>query len=73
MIRADRQTIEIDIYRNERHESWLQAAIMEIEGDTLKICAAGSLSLARPEEFTSTMHNQNMLWIARRCDEPLPD
>jgi uncharacterized protein (TIGR03067 family) len=73
MIRADRQIIEIDIHRDDRHESWLQAGIMEIEGDNLQICAAGSPSHSRPEDFRSTMQNENMLWVAQRCDEPLPD
>jgi uncharacterized protein (TIGR03067 family) len=72
-MKVDRQPMEIDITRDDLPNSWLQQCIFEIRGDTLRICGAGSVDKPRPSQFTSTGANDQMLYVAERCDEPLPE
>ena len=71
-INVDCQPMEININRDDLPNSWIQKCIFEVTGDTLRICGAGSVDRPRPSQFTSTPVNGQMLYLAERCDEPLP-
>jgi uncharacterized protein (TIGR03067 family) len=64
--------LKIDIQRDDLWEPWLQPGIVEVLGDTLRICAASSEGEPRPTRFGSTDHGGETLYVAERCDEPLP-
>lgn len=62
----------IDITRTDRWEPWTEKAIVEVEGDSLRLCSAGSGENDRPDQFESSVANGWTLYFARRCDEPVP-
>jgi hypothetical protein len=64
--------VEIDITRADRWDPWLQRCIVEVVGDTLRICGAGSETQPRPVNFTSSADDEQILYVAERCDEPVP-
>jgi hypothetical protein len=72
-LQCDRSPMEIDITRNDLQQSWLQKCIFEISGDVLQICGSGLAILPRPSAFTSSITNQQILYVANRCNEPRPD
>lgn len=63
---------EIDISRTDRREPWVQRCIIEVIEDTLRIRGAAAATMPRPKEFTSTVENGQVLYLAERCHEPLP-
>jgi uncharacterized protein (TIGR03067 family) len=71
-MKADRTPMEIDILRDDLQDPWLQKCIFEVGGDKLRICAAGSPTMPRPSQFSSTVDDQQVLYVAERCNEPLP-
>jgi uncharacterized protein (TIGR03067 family) len=64
--------IEIDITRNDRWEPWTERAIVKVEGDALQVCSAGSADKGTPDRFESSAATGWTLYIATRCDEPVP-
>jgi uncharacterized protein (TIGR03067 family) len=72
VIRADCAPMELDVTRDDLEPSWVQKSIVEVKGDTLRICGAGTARRRRPAKFTSTASNKQLLYVAERCDEPLP-
>jgi uncharacterized protein (TIGR03067 family) len=69
---VDRTPMEMDITRDDLVHSWVQKCIFEVAGDTLRICGGGSRTSSRPSEFTSTEDDDQVLYVAERCNEPLP-
>lgn len=63
----------IDITRNDRWEPWVDLAVIEVVGDTLRICVAGTPDGPRPDTFESSEANDRTLYVAERCDEPVPE
>jgi hypothetical protein len=72
-LQCDRFPMEIDITREDLPESWLQKCIFELADNTLQICGAGSAVVPRPSGFSSSIANQQILYIAKRCNEPQPN
>jgi len=62
----------IDITRNDLNNPWLQRGIFSVANGILKLCMAGHESDERPNEFTSTPSNNHLMYVASRCDEPVP-
>jgi len=71
-LRADRAPMEIDITRDDLVTPWVQKSIIEVNGDTLRICGTGSVRRRRPAKFSSTASNKQVLYTAERGDEPRP-
>ena len=63
---------EIDIRRNDRSEPWTERAVVRVADETLHLCSAGSADKDRPDRFESSAANGWMLYLATRCDEPVP-
>lgn len=72
-LRGDFSPKEIDIMRKDLSEPWLQLGIIEVSGEALQICVCGSPDKPRPKEFSSSVFDQQVLYVAERCDEPLPE
>jgi uncharacterized protein (TIGR03067 family) len=72
IIRADCTPMEIDITRGDLPDSWIQKGIIEVVSDLLRICGAGSVTRPRPSTFSSTVADGQVLYVAERCNEPVP-
>jgi len=63
---------EIDVMRTDTREPWIQLGIFEVRGSALSLCMASGSGF-RPLEFESTLEDRNILYVAKRSSEPLPE
>jgi uncharacterized protein (TIGR03067 family) len=73
VLRGETFPLAIDVTRNDRWEPWVELAILDVQGDTLQICTAGSATGARPDEFVTSADDERQLYVAVRCNEPMPE